>query len=117
MYGTVATTLNNSELKIFCNAYDSIFAKLFHSSDKTVIKQCQYYSGYWPLNILYDYNRYNFLNKLVKSDCLVKGLEIDNQDYRDYENIQRKYNIFILDSFATIRFKFWTFFEHNIDVV
>ena len=114
LYGTVATSLQKSDLNIFSNAYNSIFAKVFHSTNQTVIKQCQYYSGYWPLHLLYDYNRYNFLNKLVKSNSLVKGLELDSLDYRDYENMQSKYNIYRMDSIAKIKFKIWTFFESEI---
>ena len=114
LYGTVATTLQNSDLKIFSNAYNSIFAKVFHSNDKYVINQCQYYSGYWPLHLLYDYNRYNFLNTLIKSNNLVKGLEIDYPDYTDFESLQRKYDICSMDSIAKIKYKFWNYFENNI---
>ena len=89
LYGTVATTLQNSDLKIFDNAYDSIFGKVFHCNDKIVIKQCQYYSGYWPLHLLHDYNRYNFFNKLIMSNSLNKGLELDFLDCIDFESLQK----------------------------
>ena len=90
LYGTVATTLQNSDLKIFDNAYDSIFGKVFHCNDKIVIKQCQYYSGYWPLHLLYDYNRYTFLYKLIMSNSLNKGLELDFLDCIYFESLQKK---------------------------
>ena len=46
LYVTVATTLHDSDLKSFNNAYDSLFSKVFHTSDKAVIKQCQYYNDF-----------------------------------------------------------------------
>jgi hypothetical protein len=111
LYGTAAVALNKSELSSLCNAYNNMFGKIFHSYDKNVIAYCQWYSGFWPFELVYEYHRYNFLNTLAQSQCIDKTLDVDCPDYIEYENIQKKYAIEIGDSLATVRYKFWKFFE------
>ena len=77
LYGTAAATITKTDLKDFQKAYDSVFAKLFSSYDKNILLQCQYFSEYWSLDIVYDFNRLNFLKKLTKAGKLSNKLEID----------------------------------------
>ena len=60
LYGTAAITMNKSDLSDMTRAYDSTFAKLFKTSVTSIIRKCQYFCGYWPISMVYDYNRYNF---------------------------------------------------------
>ena len=112
LYGISAATLTNTELKNFCYACNNIFYKVFRSFDKNTILYCQWYCGFWPFELLYDYHRYNFLNKLVVADCLSNLSELDYPDYVEYVNIQCKYGIQERDSIAKIRYKLWKYFEN-----
>ena len=87
LYGISATTLTESELKSFSHAYNSVFAKTFHSYDNRVISCCQFYSGYLSFNILYDLQRYAFLTKLIKGDHLSEKSALDRSDLSDYRHL------------------------------
>ncbi len=95
----------------FSNAYNNVYFKIFHSFDKNTVLHCQWYCGFWPFELLYDYHRYNFLNKLVIAKLIGSKLELDNPDYLEFINIRNKYNILPNDSIATIRYRFWRHFE------
>ena len=60
MYGTAALSLKNSDIADLSRAYDSVFVKMFKVKTTNTIRQCQYYSGFWPVEIMYDFNRFNF---------------------------------------------------------
>ena len=111
LYGIPAITLTNTELHSFSNAYNNVYFKIFHSFDKNTVLHCQWYCGFWPFELLYDYHRYNFLNKLVIAKFVDSKLELDNPDYLEFINIRHKYNILPNDSIATIRYRFWRHFE------
>src|SRR5687768_12881674 len=65
LYGISALTLTKTELHGFCNAYNIICHKIFRSFDKGTVLYCQWYCGFWPFEVLYDYHRYDFFHKLV----------------------------------------------------
>ena len=115
VYGTSAIKLSNADLNTISRAYDSIFVKLYNTSEKNTILQCQYYSGCLPLHLLYDINRYNFLNKLINSGNLHQELEIDYLDFIDYESLQNKYNLNKKESGWTVKAKIWKYFENVIN--
>lgn len=111
LYGISAVTLTISELNSFCNAYNNIYYKIFRSFDRTTVLYCQWYCGFWPFELLYDYRRFNFLHKLIVSKSVDMKLDLDNPDYLDFVNIKDKYGILANDSVAKIRYKFWRYFE------
>ena len=74
LYGIASTSLNNSELKSFSHAYNSMFSKVFNSFDSHVISYCQFYSGHLCFNMLYDLQRYVFLSKLLANECINNNL-------------------------------------------
>lgn len=114
IYGISAATLTSSDLKSFTHAYDSIFAKIFHSHNKNIIAYCQWYCGFWPFHILNEYHRFCFLNNLVKSNSLNNKTDVDSMDYFEYLNIMNKYGIDPKDTNAKIRFRFWKFCENSL---
>lgn len=111
LYGISAVTLPKTELRKFCNAYNNIYYKIFRSFDKATVLYCQWYCGFWPFELLYDFNRYNFLHKLIDFKLLVNNVDLDRSDYKDFVNIKDKYGLLESDSKARLRFKFWTYFE------
>jgi hypothetical protein len=112
LYGISATTLSAKDIKSFSFAYNSIFAKIFHSYDNTVILNCQYFTGSLPFNYLYDYHRYNFLNKLFNTNCINANSEIDLFDMADLQNLQLKYQLRTEDSKNQVKNKIWKYFEN-----
>ena len=111
LYGISATTLSSKDLKSFSYAYNSIFAKIFHSNDNTVILNCQYFSNSLPFNYLYDYHRYNFLNKLFNTNDINAKSEIDVFDMADFHALQLKYQLRSDDSKNQVKNKIWIYFE------
>ena len=111
MYGTAALSLKNSDIADLSRAYDSVFVKMFKVKTTNTIRQCQYYSGFWPVEIMYDFNRFNFLNALKMAGRLHNNLEIDVPDYIDYKSIENKYGIAGTDSKTKLKYKFWKYFE------
>ena len=111
IYGIASSALTSSEIKSFCNAYDNIFRKIFHTYDCKIIAYCQWYCGFWPFQLLYNYHRFKFLDSLIKSNRLNRRADVDKADVLDYMNILNKYNIEDKDSNAKIRFRFWKYFE------
>lgn len=114
MYGIIPATLSNKDMKSFSKAYDSVFSKIFHSFDKNTIAYCQWYCGFWPFSILYEYQRYQFLNSLAKSNKLSNRTDIDSIDYFDYRNIMSKYGILSEDSHAKVVFRMWKYCEMHL---
>ena len=111
LYGISAVTLTNTELSSFCNAYNNIYYKIFRSFDRNTIIYCQWYCGFWPFELLYDYHRHNFLNELVVSDSLNNTIDLDIPEIVEFINIRKKYGILWNDSISKIRYKFWRYFE------
>ena len=50
------------------NAYSQLYSKLFHTFDKNIIKQCQYYFGQLPIEFKIANRRFNFLSKMHSID-------------------------------------------------
>ena len=112
LYGISATTLTSKDIKSFSYAYNSVFAKIFHTYDNTVILNCQFFSQCLPFNYLYDYHRYNFLNKLFKTNSIRDNSEIDVCDIADFNALQLKYHVTKYDSKNQVMDKIWKYFEN-----
>ena len=112
LYGISASTLSPKDIRSFSYAYNSIFSKIFHSHDKAVILNCQYFTGSLPFNYLYDYHRYNFLNKLLSESIISINSEIDEFDMSDFYALQLKYNLRTDNSKNQVKTKIWKYFEN-----
>ena len=116
LYGTNATSLSIGEIKSLSHAYDSIYCKIFRSFDKTVVSQCQYYSGYLSFAILYELHRYSFLDNLITSSVVDDKSKIDRRDYSEYLALKEKYKFVEKDSRLALKIKTWRKFECNLDI-
>ena len=63
-YGLEAVKINKSSRDNLSNVHNSIYAKIFKTFDKLIIKQCQYYSGYLPFEYSLDLKRLQFLSSI-----------------------------------------------------
>ena len=114
LYGISATSLSSSEISSLTFVYNSIFAKIFKTTDRNVILCCQFYSGYLDMNRLYELQRYKFLLKSVKNGTISCNDPLDRLDYDEFVKMQCKYNIFYSDSDYIISKKVWAHFEKQI---
>ena len=115
-YGIAALPLTSSDLHSFTFAFNDVFHKLFKSSSKAIIEQCQYFTGTLPFPIQYDLMRFTFLSSVLKLDpnCSDPLLQAD---FRDLTLITNKYNLNIADSSNCIKFKIWNSFKLYIDTI
>ena len=113
-YGTASMPLAVSELRSFSFAYDNIFRKLFKSRNSAVIYECQYYCGFLPFHLLYDYTRYLFLVGLLNKGFINSYSVFAQQDYIDLCNLGYKYNLCLSDSHSCVKFKLWKYLESTL---
>ena len=118
LYGMAAIGLSQAELNSLNYAYNSVFCKIFKTSNANTILNCQYYSGNFNFTMRYEYIRYMFLNKLINKNRHVdKHAKVDESDMRDYNKIQAAYNLKSTDSVYKIKqniYLFYLFISSNI---
>ena len=109
--------LHKSQLSNLSYVYNAIFSKLFSTFDQKVIEQCQYYTGFLPLQYRVDLMRLNFLHKLKiqtlgasPANALLRILGND-----DYDLLCVKYSIPSNACDATKTKLFWKFFTAKLD--
>jgi len=64
LYGLESVKLNKSELSRLSHPYTMVFHKIFGTYSKTIISQCQFYTGNLPLDYLYKFRLLCFLKNL-----------------------------------------------------
>jgi len=68
LYGLDCVELPKSMLQSLENAYSQLYSKLFHTFNKNIIMQCQFYSGQMPVELKIANRRFNFLKKVSLMD-------------------------------------------------
>jgi len=68
LYGLDCIELSSSLVQSLENAYSQLYSKLFHSFDKNLIRDCQFYSGQLPVELKIANRRFNFLKKINLKD-------------------------------------------------
>jgi len=111
LYGVTAMCLTAAELNCLNFAYNCVFCKIFKTTDNTTILNCQYYSGNLTFTMKYEYQRYNFLKKLINDKTFDKKNKVNEPDVKDFNRIQVKYNLNSKDSQNLIKLKIWNVFS------
>ena len=93
------------------------FYKLFDTKDKNTIKACQYYTGILSFDLLYELNRLIFIRNQMNSKFIHEGLECDNHDFKEFNELCKKFNIIFTDSKNVIKEKVWLYFRQHISQV
>ena len=79
LYGSDCVELNKSMLQSLENAYSQLYSKLFHTFNKNIIRQCQFYSGQMPIELKIASRRFNFLKKIsVIDNTYCRYLDLKN---------------------------------------
>ena len=92
MYSAEALSWNNKTLARLENAFSHAYMKIFKTFDRKNIEICQFSMGYFPLRLLLDCRKLNFLAKLeVKNPRLIK--QLGNNMPSELESIITKHNL------------------------
>jgi len=89
-YGIGALKLTQSEIQSFSFSFNNLFHKLFKTSNKKILEQCQFFCGMFNFEIYYDFLRFSFLNPIFNSDDknVPDSLLVD--DKNDFNDIFKK---------------------------
>ena len=101
---------NNKSFFVF----NTIFVKLFSTFDKSVIQQCQFYTGFLPLNYKLDMMRINFLIAL-RANCVSPACILFNLLGRqELDILCDNYSIAAVSTHTNRSYKIWSAFSESI---
>ena len=105
-------SLSLVELTIIYN-----YSKIFKTFNKDIILQCQYFSGFWLIDLYYDFHRFNFLDTLLRKGAICRNRDIDEHDCLEWQSLCSKYGITSDDSVKRIKYKLWHSLETRIQML
>ena len=115
IYAIASATLQKSDVKNLSFAYNSVFCRLFNTSNVNVIKWCQIFCGHLPIEFLYDYYRLCWLRSLTENDCILNEIFVDDRELDEIKQLHDKYGInAVTPSKAHIVSKIWSKFELSV---
>ena len=113
-YGLEAINLTKSQIANLCFVFNTIFVKLFSTFDKSVIQQCQFYTGFLPLNYKLDMMRINFLIAL-RANCVSPACILFNLLGRqELDILCDNYSIAAVSTHTNRSYKIWSAFSESI---
>ena len=115
-YGLAAIPLSTSDLSTLSFAYNSVFHKIFKTSNTTIIEQCQYYCHIWPFQALYDYIRFSFLSNFHCNNPFNVYKFFYRTDIIEFNNLAMKYKFDPCDSVGIRKSKVWKFIESSLNM-
>ena len=96
-------------------AFRSIYFKLFSTFNISIVEQCQYYTGYLPLNYLIHLRYFIFLSKIQKlPPSPVKFLAQSPAVNRHWVELANLYGITDHDNIGCVKYKIWNKFETSL---
>jgi hypothetical protein len=118
LYGLEIACLNKSDIKSLNYPFRSIFHKLFSTFDNEIIEQCQYYTGYLPLQHTLALNCLRFFKSLMHTTVKMKpvGLLYNWFGSTDWDSIASQYNIRIYDCPGSFKYKIWLKFKSDLNL-
>ena len=116
LYGLDTGCLNKVQIDRLSFPFCFIYTKLFATFDKSVIAQCQYYTGQLPLKHLLHLKFCNFLIGLKNIPNSSAKLLFDWLGNNEWQSIADQYDIYPNDNSAARKRKIWHSFENSINV-
>jgi len=110
LYGLEASNLTKAQLKSLTCAYNASFFKLFGTFDAEVIKNCQFYSGYLPLNLAIDLKVLKFLHSMKAIPMSPTAALLGFEGGGELRVLEQKYGVNDLMSPMAIKMKIRAFF-------
>jgi len=103
-------------MKSLSHAYNAVFFKIFKSFDNTVIKNCQYYTGYLPASYALDVGRAHFLLNMKTKPETIAGFLCGTVGKEEWSQLERVYSIDCMSSPAMVKKKVWTRFQAEVNL-
>jgi len=97
--------------------FSSIYTKLFDTFDKSVIMQCQFYTGQLPLKYVLDLKFLNFINGWRYLNDSSAKLFYDWFGVDEYKSITSKYDIVCTDNNSDFRSQIWLTFDRHSGII
>ena len=116
LYSAESLAWTKSMLNSFENAYSQAFMKIFKTFDKNVVRQCQFFLNYLPLELKLVKKKINFLFQMKNSNNLICKILSNNSG--EYYEIYNKYFAFSPRQgkpILNLRRLLWTYFEAQIN--
>ena len=116
LFGSETVSLNKTERIKLNNPYNIIYNKLFNTYNKSVLRNCQYFCGYLPFDLLYDLRYFRFHNKmsyLKEMNFTVYYLQLLHGN-SEFTARAKPYDIHATDSDSCIKYKLWKYFEKTL---
>ena len=113
MFGAESLLWNKKIIQSLENAYSQAFNKIFKTYDKRIIRECQFFMGYLPIELLLVVRKLNFLTcigKLRMSSVLCMLHQNDDELYM----LCKQYNVAYSDN-ACWKKHLWHYFEMSFD--
>ena len=112
-YGFDAIKLNKASYSTLESAYTTAFAKIFHTYNGAIIRECQLHCGCLPIKYLIDLKRINFLCNLpLTNNTHIRTLYM-RHGVSDLNRLLSKYGILVSDSLRVKKLKMWRHFESS----
>jgi len=116
-YGFDTGCLSKVQVDRLCFPFNSIYTKLFVTFDKSIVAQCQYYTGQLPLTYMLHLRFLNFLAGLkFLGDSPARQL-YNWFGMNEFLCIAVQYKIGLTDSPARYRTRIWSAFEGTINSI
>jgi hypothetical protein len=116
LYGLDALKLNKTELNRLDHPYIMVFHKIFGTYSKSIISQCQYYTGCLPMQYLVKLRKLCFLNnmKLYADDNIMCKYLYQNFGYFQFISIANEFGIVEKDCKFWMKRKMWSSFKDSL---
>jgi len=111
LFGLEALLLTKPHTPSLSYPYNSAYMKVFFTFDKEVGKQCKFYCGYLPFNLLLDLRVRSFYRKLNIHNANTTNVLFRWFGVTNYNSLAEKYTILTKDHPNDFHFKVWTHFE------
>jgi len=112
LFASESMDLNSSEKSQLSWPFSRLFVKLFHVTDSTTIKQCQFYMHCLPTADLINLRTLNFLASLTTCSNLILSSLYFWFAIDSYDNLISSYNMSICD--RSHKDLIWNNFHHSL---
>ena len=118
LYGLESAGLKPSHIDKLNYPYRSIFVKLFSTFDKSVIEQCQFYTGYLPLKQSVHLKCLRFFKSLMFSpvNSTPAGMLYEWFGSLEWQDVAMQYDILLSDSPFIMKRKIWSKFKMELNL-
>ena len=110
-FGTEACNITNSQIANLAFVNNSIYVKIFHTFDKSIIDSCHFYMGYL---LFHDLRRFNFYKNLYLYGTSPASIIFNLHCQGELHQLCAKYVIDVNMSDRNVKKAFWRVFQAGL---